>query len=70
MAEMPAQAVAERIRRLVVKFSAAPQQVGMAIMAIRVEMGATSALHDDGGADGSAHRTGRAGARRGDVAGS
>jgi PAS domain S-box-containing protein len=40
MAQLPAPSVAERIRRLVTEFSAAPQQDDMAIMAIRVERGA------------------------------
>src|SRR4051794_9311211 len=71
MTQMPAQAVAERIRRLVVEFSAAPQQDDMAIMAIRVELGATSSPHDDdGGAGRSAHRNGGAGAGRSDLMGS
>lgn len=39
-AHLPAQAVAERIRRLVVEFTDAPQQDDMAILAIRVQAGA------------------------------
>jgi len=71
MAQLPAQAVAERIRRLVLEFSAAPQQDDMAIMAIRVEMGATTPLHDDdGGSAGSVVRTGRGRGGPGHVAGS
>jgi serine phosphatase RsbU (regulator of sigma subunit)/anti-sigma regulatory factor (Ser/Thr protein kinase) len=41
-AQLPAQAVAERIRRLVADYSDAPQKDDMAIMAIRVEMGAAT----------------------------
>ncbi len=37
---LPAQAVVERIRRLVAEFTDAPQQDDLAIMAIRVQMGA------------------------------
>ena len=39
MVDLPAQAVAERIRRLAVEFSDTPQRDDMAILAIRVEMG-------------------------------
>jgi serine phosphatase RsbU (regulator of sigma subunit)/anti-sigma regulatory factor (Ser/Thr protein kinase) len=71
MAQLPAQAVVDRIRRLVLEFSATPQQDDMAIMAIRVQMGATTPLHDgDGGSTGSVVRTGRAHAGPGDVVGS
>ena len=42
MVDLPAQAVAERIRRLAVDFSDTPQRDDMAILAIRVEMGASS----------------------------
>jgi serine phosphatase RsbU (regulator of sigma subunit)/PAS domain-containing protein len=41
--QMPAQAIAERIRRLVVDFADTPQQDDMAIVAIRIEMGAALA---------------------------
>src|SRR6478752_1943945 len=41
-AQLPAQAVAERIRRLVADYSDAPQRDDMAIMAIRMEMGAST----------------------------
>jgi serine phosphatase RsbU (regulator of sigma subunit) len=41
-AHLPAQAVAERIRRLVAEFTDAPQHDDMAIMAIRVQTGAAS----------------------------
>ena len=40
MVDLPAQAVAERIRRLAVDFSDTPQRDDMAILAVRVEMGA------------------------------
>ena len=39
---LPAQAVADRIRRLVADFSDAPQHDDMAILAIRVQTGAPS----------------------------
>ena len=38
--QLPAQAVAERIRRLVAEFTDAPQHDDMAVLAIRMEMGA------------------------------
>ena len=50
MARLPAQAVAERIRRLAVEFSAALQRDDMAILAIRVLRGASATA--DGGAPG------------------
>ena len=39
-AHLPAQAAAERIRRLVADFTDAPQHDDMAIMAIRIQQGA------------------------------
>ena len=39
-AELPAQAVAERVRRLVAEFTEAPQHDDLAVLAIRMEMGA------------------------------
>jgi hypothetical protein len=37
---MPAQAVAERVRRLVVNFTDQPQHDDMAILALRMDVGA------------------------------
>ena len=69
MAQLPAQAVAERIRRLVLEFSAEPQQDDMAIMAIRVQMGApTPPNRGDDRSGASAEGPARADSRRDDVA--